>query len=90
MGWRELDRKLASEKWTRQHDTSSGAVVCTSEDGRHVAGIDDPALIERKTRWAFLNDYAGVFVWAVGHEASRQGDSPLTDAIRRGMPSIVK
>lgn len=75
-GYRNIERLIKDEGWTRRWDDETKTPWLLSPDGAAVLGYDDAESLATKTAWAMKQGFRGVFFWEINSDRLPDGSNP--------------
>lgn len=87
ISWRRI-QELGGD-FSKVYDPLSRGVKLSSKDGNTYILCDDPVSIDEKVKWIKAQGYRGVFVWAINQDRMPDGQTPLSDALKKAAGTHV-
>lgn len=88
--FRNIDKLLREQKWTRVWDAETKNPWALSPDHTMVIGYDDAESVALKTEWAMKKGLRGVFFWEIHADLLPDGSHPLQEASRKALDAAAK
>ena len=88
--YRNIDKLLHEQKWTRIWDAETKTPWLISPDHSMVIGYDDAESVALKTDWAMKKGLRGVFFWEIHADRLPDGSHPLQEASRKALDAERK